>query len=349
MDTNQRRGVNMQRNHFLDVLKGILILIVIFVHFPLAYDDTLQFLFPFWACLVIPYFMMISGYVYAISFERRSIHSIGQAYNRILIAEKIIRYTVPYTIAFIAQWIVFRIFGTYQVGIRTYGIFALILDYLRGGKGPGNYYYPLMIQLVFLFPVIYFVIKKYNLKGLFYCFLANAAFEVLKVAYGMNEVEYRLLLFRYLFVIAAGCYVAIGDIKPSKKMTALSILCIITGAGFAYLFSYTNYASKVITYWRSDSFVVCLLMIPTFGWVLRTVHWHFKPLELIGQASFHIFLVQLIYYNFADRMYAIIPGRGLQLTFNIVNCVGAGLLFYYMERPITQYLIKKIRKAGNVH
>ena len=337
----------MKRYHFLDVLKGIFILLVIYLHFPLDYGFTLRALFPFCFYLVIPYFMMISGYVYALSFERRSINSLEQAYNRTFVLEKIIRYTVPYTIAFIAEWIVFRVFGTYLVGIRTYGIFAFVMDYLSGGKGLGNYYYPIMIQLIFLFPIIYFVIKKYQLKGLWYCFLANAGYEVLKVAYGMNEYEYRLLLFRYLFVIAAGCYVAAGDIQRSKKLIALSSLCIAAGAGFTYLFSYTDYVPKIITYWKTTSFAVCLLIVPTFGWVLRNIHWRFKPLELIGKASFNIFLIQLIYHNFADRMYALIPNRGLQLTFNFINCVGVGLLFYYIEQPITRYLIKKIKKTGN--
>ena len=278
---------------------------------PLDHEFTLWYLFPFCFSLVIPYFMMISGYVYAVSFERRGIKSIEQAYNKTFVAEKFIRYTVPYTIAFIAEWIVFRVFGTYLVGIRTYGIFAFVMDYLSGGKGLGNYYYPIMIQLIFLFPIIYFVIKKYNLKGLWYCFLVNAGYEVLKVAYGMNEYEYRLLLFRYLFVIAAGCYVAVGDIRRNKKLMALSSLCIVARAGFAYLFSYTDYAPKIITYWSTTSFAVCLL----------------------------------IYHNFADRMYALIPNRGLQLTFNFINCVGVGLLFYYIEQPITRYLIKKIKKC----
>lgn len=148
--------------------------------------------------------------------------------------KKFIRYTVPYTIAFIAEWIVFRVFGTYLVGIRTY---------------------------------------------------------------------------------------------------------------FAYLFSYTDYVPKIITYWSTTFFAVCLLIVPTFGWVLRNIHWRFKPLELSDKASFNIFLIQLIYHNFTDRMYELIPNRGLQLTFNFINCVGVGLLFYYIEQPITRYLIKKIKKC----
>lgn len=288
--------------------------------------------------------MMISGYVSALSFQRRGIDSYDKAYGRVRLAEQIVRYTVPYTIAFAAEWIVFRVYKVYTVGIRTYGILALMFDFLRGGKGQGSYYFPVMIQFIFIFPLIYFAIRKYNLKGLFYCFLANALFEVLKTAYGMNDVEYRLLVFRYLFVIAAGSYIAIGEIQKDYKTVILCIMSMIVGLFFIYLFSYTNYNPKIIVYWKGTSFLVCLYIIPILGLLLRKVHCRCQPLEIIGKASFNIFLVQMIYYNFAGHMYEMIPNRLAQLIFNIVNCVVAGIIFYYIEYPITKIIIKRMKK-----
>ncbi len=334
----------MQRNHFVDVLKGIFIIFIIVLHFPFDIAETRQYLFPFWLNMTVPFFMILSGYVSALSFQKKEIDTIEKAYKWPAIFHKIIRYTVPYAIAFAAEWIVFRAFGLYQVGIRTYGIFALALDFLRGGKGQGSYYFPIMIQLIFVFPIIYFVIRKYNLKGLGYCFLANAAFEILKTSYGMSETEYRLLIFRYLFVVAAGCFIAVGSVEKNYKTVILSLVCMGTGLGFAYLFSYTPYTPKIITFWQATSFLVCLFIVPGFWWLLRKVHFRFKPLEIIGKASFNIFLVQMIYYNFAERMYALIPNRAMQLAFNIVNCVVAGVIFYYIEQPVTRFVGKKVMR-----
>ena len=285
-----------------------------------------------------------SGYVSSLSFQKRGIDKLEAAYRPISIVEKVIRYTVPYTIAFVAEWIVFRVFGLYTVGIRTYGILAVVMDYLSGGKGPGNYYFPIIIQFILIFPVIYFLIRKYDLAGLGYCFFANLTFEILKRAYGMNDTEYRLLVFRYLFIIAAGCYIAIGNIKKNRKTVVLCTLCIMAGLTFIYLFSYTSYTPKIITYWSTTSFLVCLYVVPILGWLIRKVHWGFRPLEIIGKASFNIFLVQMIYYNFANHIYDMIPNRALQLIYNIINCVLVGVSFYYIEQPLTKGGLCLIRK-----
>ena len=160
----------------------------------------------------------------------------------------------------------------------------------------------------------------------------------------MNDSEYRMLIFRYIFIIGAGCYIAIGKIPPKKKIIPLSAICIIAGLGFAYLFSYTTYSPKIITYWGGSSFLVCLLTIPILGWLIQHVHWSFKPLEIIGQASFNIFLVQMIYYNFAENINEMIPTPSVQLLFSIVSCVVIGILFYYMEQPLTKFVIKKTKE-----
>lgn len=339
----------MERNRFIDVLKGILIIFVIVLHFPFEEAERQLYLFPFGIAMTVPCFMMLSGYVSALSFQRRKLGGLEEAYMFVPIMEKVLRFTVPFAMAFVAEWIVFRAFGLYKVGVRTYGMLALAMDFLRGGKGQGSYYYPMMIQLIFVFPVIYHVIKKHNLKGLIYCFVANGVFEVLKTAYSMNETEYRLWIFRYLFIIAAGCYVAIGKIPEGKKRIIISAICILVGLGFAYVFSYTSYTSKIITFWCGSSFVVCLFIVPIVGGMIRYVHFGCMPLEIVGRASFNIFLVQMIYYNFAEKIYEIIPGRGVQLLFNIVNCVVVGVIFYYIEQPLTKYLINGIKKHVQRH
>lgn len=335
----------MERNRFIDVLKGILIIFVIILHFPYSVLETQKYLFPFHISLAVPCFMLISGYVSALSLQKRGVEKVEESYKLIAILERMLRFTVPYAIAFIAEWCVFRIMGLYKVGIRTYGILALVMDFLRGGKGPGSYYYPIMIQFIIVFPIVFFVIKKHYLKGLLFCFLTNGIYEVLKTAYGMNDVEYRFLIFRYLFVIAAGCYIAMGKLPEMRKTMIISVICIMIGGGFIFLFSYTSYTSKIITFWRESSFVVCLFIVPILGWLIKNVHWKFKPLEVIGKASFNIFLVQMIYYNFVDSIYDMIQVRGMQLLINVVICVGVGVFFYYLEQPLTKFLISKVRKV----
>ncbi|MBQ7359423.1 MAG: acyltransferase [Lachnospiraceae bacterium] len=333
----------MERNRFVDVLKGIFIIFVIVLHSAVSMTTRDTWLFPFWVNLAVPAFMLISGYVSALSEERRGISNLQDSYEPKRLLKKWIRFLSPFSIAFVAEWIVFRVFGLYTVGVREYGIFALLLDFLRGGKGQGSYYFPVMMQFVVLFPIIYYIIRKYALKGLAGCFVANGFFEVLKLAYGMGDYEYRLLVLRYIFVIAAGCYLAIGNIHKSWKTTSLAVGCLVAGALFIYLFSYTGYTPKIITFWQGTSFLTGLFLVPILGWLLCKVRVGFKPLEIVGKASFNIFLVQMIYFIFVEETCALIPNVGLHLVVSIVNCVAVGVLFYYLEHRLTQFVISKIK------
>ena len=57
----------MKRNHFLDVLKGICILLVILNHFEWEKEQALHLLFPFWMNPAVPIFMIISGFLFGVS------------------------------------------------------------------------------------------------------------------------------------------------------------------------------------------------------------------------------------------------------------------------------------------
>lgn len=72
-----------------------------------------------------------------------------------------------------------------------------------------------MIQFIFIFPIIYFIVKKFGDKGVVICGFINFVYEVLKNVYGVSLSTYRLLVFRYIFVIAAGCYMS--DVEERQE------------------------------------------------------------------------------------------------------------------------------------
>ena len=61
------------RNHFIDLLKGICIVFVIVTHFNWSDDEKLTYYFPYWLNMAVPLFMIISGYVYAFSYRKNKI------------------------------------------------------------------------------------------------------------------------------------------------------------------------------------------------------------------------------------------------------------------------------------
>lgn len=174
-----------RRYHSIDFAKGICILMIIVTHYAWEEPERLRYFFPFWIDMAVPIFMIISGFVYAKSFEKHHIENIGVAYSVRICLSKIIRYTVPFVIAFAIEEIAFNSIGTVDHGILQLGSI-----FLCGGIGPGSYYYPIMIQFIFYFPIIYFIIRKYDYKGVFICALINVIYEVLKSVYGMKIITF---------------------------------------------------------------------------------------------------------------------------------------------------------------
>lgn len=327
----------MKRNHFLDVLKGICILFICSTHYDFTDWNRLDFFFPFWVDTAVPLFMLISGYVGTASYRRRNVTTIEEAYALPIILNKLCRYTVPYFMAWLVE------FG-YKLkvgGIHNINPYFLFIHFVRGGDGPGAYYFPLMIQLVFVFPLIYFLIKNWGFLGVFVSFFATYAMEIAKTAYQMTEQTYCSLLFRYIFIIAVGVYLA------SEKYTVhreWEIIAFIAGIVFLVLTEYYGFFFLYIDFWSKTSLFGCLYIAPLAALGIRRLgELKIPPLELLGRASYNIFLVQKVYYINGRKFYALIPGVVPDYLVSVAVCVLVGLLFYYVSEPITKWCCKKVQ------
>lgn len=151
-----------------------------------------------------------------------------------------------------------------------------------------------------------------------------------------------MLVFRYIFCVGYGCVLAI----PYKKLNkGYYILAFVVGTSFLMAVSYLGYVPKIITYWSGTSFLATLYIIPIFGFLYyKCQNMKYGMFEIIGKASFNIFLVQKLYYKYVDEIIAdYILNRGLHLLVNILVCVGIGIVFYYMMIPIYTRLLQKER------
>lgn len=334
-------------NRNTDVVKGLLIIAVITLHFPFRIISEKAVIFPYFLKFAVPGFMFISGYVRTLSYEGKGVLSLGDAYGRDRILKSLMRLVVPFTLFFIFAQIFLRIIGLYTVGIVEYGLFALFLDYLRGFTGQGSYYFPLMLQFVFVFPLIWYLIKKKGFKGVIAVFFINLLYEVLKTAYGMSDYEYRFILFRYLFIIACGSFAALYERKTAKLNTVLMIASVIAGAAFIYLFVYTSYGerARIITYWQGTSLFACLYAAPLLFPLIAKGKMRFKPLEIIGKASFNIFLMQMLYFLYYDFAVTEPSGDLTEYLLSVLICVTAGVIFWLLEQPLTKLITKKITRS----
>ena len=69
-----------------------------------------------------------------------------------------------------------------------------------------------------------------------------------------------------------------------------------------------------------------------------------KPLEFLGKASFNIFLVQMVYFNYVTKfVYKFSQSALILNTINLSVCILAGIVFYYIESRITKKILEYIR------
>ena len=333
----------------MDFLKGLAAIAVITLHFPFPESTIKGILFPFLVEMAVPAFLFISGFLSSVSLSKRGITNLENSYKIDEIIRKILRTAIPFTVFFVIEFVIFRYTGLYKVDAFEYGILALFFDWLTGGKGQGSYYFPITFQFVFLFPLIYFAVKRWKYKGLIAMFLTNLSFEIIKTAYGMGEGEYRLLIFRYIFIIACGCFSALSGewyTELSQKQRCvnvlLMVLSVVAGAGFIFLFTHTAYTPKIIKYWSATSLFSCLYYGPIM-YILSRMHFKFLPLEMAGRASFHIFLVQMLYYIYFKTNGLYLREYGL----SVLICVSIGVIFWLIDIEVRKLFKLLFIKKGN--
>lgn len=328
------------RKSFIDALKGICIIFVVITHYSWSGEERLKYLFPYWIDMAVPIFMIISGYVYYFSYKKDGINEIWDAYKPAFFMRKLIRYTIPFATVYIIEQAIRIFLGEITISFKDF--FDGCILFLQGGIGPGSFYYPIMIQLIFVFPLIFFVIEKFGDKGLAICGLSNMIYELMQRAYGMSEDYYRLSVFRYVLVIAIGCYIARGEIIHNRFFM---ITAFLVGFTFITAVCYWGYSPKVIRYWARTSFLACLYIIPiAFIFFARMRTWSFKPIEMIGKASYNVFLFQMAWYGFKERIIGFdMNSKAAEVVIDILACIVGGLVFYYVETPLTQKINNRVK------
>ena len=334
MGKNLLAGKQTRLNH-LDFYKGMCILFILVTHFDWTDQQRLKALFPFWIDMAVPVFMVITGYVSALSFQVRG-QSLRSAYCLPEIIRKCLRFIIPFLPVYVMQ-VVLR-----QVVLReSMSALDLLMFFITGGKGPGSYYFPVMLQIVIIVPLICAVVKKLHLIGLMGCFGVDILFEIVKTVIDMDPAVYRLCAFRYIFVVAIGVFLYF---RSSDKNNIWS--CAVGGAGVAYIivFNYTAAEPWITNQWTTTSVFAVLYLIPIMIYLMGQKQIHCSVIELLGKASYNIYLTQLGWYWAAARRVHDAAGIGiLSLAIDIAACSLLGVIFYKIENPITRRLTGKLK------
>lgn len=321
-----------QRQNLIDNIKAICIIFVIITHFSWAGSERIKYFFCFWINQAVPIFMIISGYLYSLSYQKNAVKTFEDAYRHDIIINRVIRYSLPFLLIFM-----------FEMMVNNIPVLKFLPRFFSGGMGPGSYYYPILIQLIFIFPIIYFIIKKYDFKGLLSLLLFNILYEVLKGTLFIGPELYRICIFRYLVIIAFGCYIAIG-VSELKKWVLVTVFII--GTTWLYGVYCLGWKPIINNLWITTGFMAAFYICPIMWTVLRLklFNFHSYILGLIGESSYNIYLVQMVFFVFyAKNIYRLVPERFYAYLCCAFICVFVGLIFHFFEKKITNCVLRWVK------
>ncbi len=340
-------GKEENRSVSIDFIKAICIILIITTHYARISDGQRHILFwPITVDIAVPVFMIISGYNYSKSIQSKNIFGYFNWFEKQNILPKLSRIAIPFICAFIIQ-----AFYMYSIG-SEFNLVGFAHNFLSGGVGPGSYYTPVMIQLLFLFPLLYFPFKNNSQKAAMAIILLNIAFEAIVAVLNLSQPIYRLCVLRYISFILFG--MVLSKYKDRLKNNLLPLFCIFSGIVYLLFINYFNYDFRLVASWKNTSLFVAPYAFGLVYYLMRLFdkikgqNLIVKSIMQIGKSSYHIFLVQMLYYSslYEAQITKNVP-MILGLVINLLVCISVGCLFRVAESKIRGLLRSlKYRKSS---
>lgn len=314
----------MKQNDSIDILKGLAIVFVIILH-SLSRNTLFQIGAPFLVWQAVPIFLILAGYNGVRSYLNKGINDISSAYSKKILTRRYLRLLQPFIFVWIFE-VAFMFFRYNQISIKE-----AIFSFITGGWGPGSYFVPIMIQHVIILPLLYLSAKKSVNGMLIVTFLLDMGIEILTYKLGLSPNLYQILYPRYLFVVTLGVWAVMYEGK--KRNIVISIGSIISLVYIASV-NYFNFRLPIEPSWLSQnapSYFWPLLIVILGLKFLPKIELTFlgKKLALFGKASYHIFLVQMVYFFIVNSFNLL--NNNLFVVLNLIICLVFGLVFFKFE------------------
>lgn len=338
-----------ERIKAIDIIKAYAIVSVLILHakIPVTFDKKI--FLSLYIIIPVQIFIIITGYNYMSSSENRNITS-KTWYSKNNLQGKLKRILVPYIMIIILEIIVFYIKEDYN----RYRNFKYIKQlFLEGGLGPGSYYTPVLIQIIFIYFPILLILNKFlkniiagskkrEFLSLMITIILEIIYEITINYIGKEHKEfiqefYRISAFRYL------PFLQLGIIFYNNKEEILNKIKYIIpfSLGGVYYIYLTYYKDKIIYpfyYWKTvalPTLFYALFLIIIMMKYFKGVEKNFleKVVVIIGRASYHIFLFQMVYYGILKLK--LLP-TWYSYIIHILICLIVGIIFYYIELKLTK-------------
>ena len=211
----KREGYDPQ----IDYIKGLCILFVVWTHC-MNRGELSNILFPYWGDTAVPIFIIIQVFHYYKKGVSVRMPSVPKLWKRIM---------KPY-IMMVALMFIVQFFMYYDM---TDGTFSPTLYWEK--RGPGSYYIFIYIEMAFVIPLFAPLFRKFSTKWLLVIFLILS--QVVEIACSLTHCPdniYRIVFFRYIFLIFIGYLLATKGLELNKLTITAGIFSML----FLYLFAY---------------------------------------------------------------------------------------------------------------
>ncbi|MFW9889475.1 MAG: acyltransferase family protein [Candidatus Thorarchaeota archaeon] len=345
----------------VDALKAFAIALVVLDH-SLTWDLKSLIGGVFWERTAIPIFMIIMGFNIGLSFKNKGATTLRELYSREYFKNKIERYVFPFLLLYWGSLILGLFFNS--LSWNEYSLIGWLPFW-----GPGNWFIPVLFSSILVLPLVYRGYISYPKLTVFLCFMSEILLQLFlfyniplqfvdgQWQFTSYEAAFLTSVIRtnVLFLLPA---VGLGlwftnnpDIraKRNRLMWAafpLSVIYMIAYQilGFRAYVIDGIYRHNLI--WGDYTFLVipytAFLFLLAMRYLPSTPQTRLQNLiQRVGRASYHIFLVQILYYsiwyhthtNWAD------VGFGSDVIQHVWFYIGsliltfaAGIIWYEAER-----------------
>lgn len=237
---------------------------------------------------------------------------------------------------FILEFIGHKLFNV------SFSLSELVCGFLTGGWGKGSYYIFLQFQLILLFPILLYFLKKTLWCGVGALVLVQTIYQYIIVV-GRFEQFYRLSLMRCMVFVLAGILLYWYEDRIKNRdlffvglIGLLLVMWVTYDTGTQMIFPYRRNTSMPTVLWAT--FLVCI----SYRKFERLPSVIDKCIMKIGQSSLWILFIQMLYYRFLHDFQESIGNEIFRVIINCAICCGIGILAKEIED-----LIKKKRGKKN--
>ena len=343
MDNNL--GKEEKRLMAVDAIKGLAIIMIILTHVStIPLDLKLRIAYPYTILPAVPIFLICSGFLFLRSAQdkrcKNNQKTGGGTIDNIIFSwydkKNFLHRINRLLYAYLVQWIVL-LSALFLIKGKVLAAPDALIMFLQGGRGPGAYYVLIMFQFLVIFPFLAYAFDRSPFGTSIGCFFFMLLWELVVSECKISGDVYHILIFRVIPHIVMG--MLLYRYYKMFGKTAIPVVCMLIGAIYLAAIYYFGYKQHLFARDATQGPIAALFSLGVFWYTLKLEPFWEKhkkmlsPLCFFGKASWHIFLVQMVYYYFARmiKFEQSLHNLGIATIIDLLITLTVGCLFYSIE------------------